>query len=88
MLEALHRYEEDEARLILECATNSPSLPLKIGKLYTAVVRAVRTSGDSPLTHGTMVLSIGPSLAATVPTVRPGATVHIFHSVAGGLCQD
>ena len=63
--------------LVLECATNSPSLPLKIGKLYTAVVRAVRTSGDSPLTHNAMVLSIGPSLATTVPTVRPGATVQL-----------
>lgn len=63
--------------LILEHSTNSPWLPLKIGQTYTAQVREVRSPGDAPITHETMVLSIGPTLVGRVPTLRAGATLQI-----------
>jgi hypothetical protein len=63
--------------LILERSTNSPWLPLQIGKVYTAKVREIRNSGDAPLTSDTMVLSIGPTLSSKVPVVRPGTSLQI-----------
>jgi hypothetical protein len=63
--------------LVLERSTNSPWLPLKIGQTYTAQVREVRNSGDAPLTHETMVLSIGPALGTQVPVIRPGAGLRL-----------
>jgi large repetitive protein len=47
--------------LILERAVDGPWLPLQAGREYTARVREVRTSGDSPLTNGLLVLSISAS---------------------------
>jgi phosphodiester glycosidase len=63
--------------LILERSTNGPWLPLKIGQVYTAKVREVRNSGDAPLTRDTMVLSLGPVLAASMPAIRSGNTLQI-----------
>lgn len=63
--------------LILERSTNGPWLPLRIGQVYTAKIREVRTSGDAPLTADTMVLCIGPGLSSRMPAVRPGASLQI-----------
>ncbi|MFO1498670.1 MAG: phosphodiester glycosidase family protein [Verrucomicrobiota bacterium] len=48
-------------------------LPLRAGETYTAEVKDVRESGNTRLTAETMVLSLGPSVAARVPNVKPGA---------------
>jgi hypothetical protein len=63
--------------VILEQATNGPWLPLKIGQVYSAKVREIRSSGDAPLTRDTMVLSIGPGQTSRVPVLRPGDGLRI-----------
>jgi hypothetical protein len=62
---------------ILEAATNSPWLPLRIGQKYTAKVRELRNGGDAPLTRETMVLSIGPAVAAKLPAFHAGAAIQL-----------
>ncbi len=51
--------------------------PLKVGSAIAGRVREVRGAGNTALSPEIMVLSIGPSLAARVPSVQPGATVRI-----------
>ncbi len=63
---------------VLEASGTNDWLPLRIGKTYSARVRAVQTEGDSPVTRETMVLSIGPKLAATLPALRIGSTVQVI----------
>jgi hypothetical protein len=52
-------------------------LPLRAGRRYAATVSAVRRDGDTKLTPETMVLSIGPELAVTLPDPRPGAEIEL-----------
>jgi hypothetical protein len=63
--------------LVLERGTNSVWLPLKAGREYAGRVREVRSAGNTTLAPEIMVLSLGPSLAAQVPSVQSGATVRI-----------
>ena len=63
--------------LVLERPTNSVWLPLRIGQTYTARVREVRETGNSPVGRDVMVLSLGPGLAARVPKVGAGAVLKI-----------
>ena len=64
--------------LLLEPETSTNSwLPLRIGFVYVARVREVRNSGDTPLDHDTIVLSIGPKLAARLPAIQQGATLKL-----------
>jgi exopolysaccharide biosynthesis protein len=46
---------------ILAKSTEGPWLPLRIGRTYTARVREIRESGDTPLASNIMVLSLGPA---------------------------
>jgi Phosphodiester glycosidase len=61
----------------LEGTPGSAWLPLQAGQLYEARVRSVRNSGNAPLDHETVVLSIGPDLVAKLPALSTGATVRI-----------
>ena len=63
--------------LILESATNSPWLPLRIGQTYHGRVREIRNRGDAPLSTNTLVLSLGPGLAPRLPKVNPGTVLEI-----------
>jgi hypothetical protein len=63
--------------LVLEQSGNGPWLPLRAGKTYHAKVRSIRNGGDTAMEPGTMVLSIGPSLARTIPAVQAGAELLI-----------
>jgi Phosphodiester glycosidase len=63
---------------ILEGAKAEQWLPLRAGQTYEARVREVRNSGNSPLDHKTMVLSIGPNLISNLPVLKPGATLQII----------
>jgi hypothetical protein len=63
--------------LILERNGTNAWLPLHPSTTYSATVRQVRESGDTPLTKDTMVLSLGSSLAGQVPAVKPGAVLQI-----------
>jgi hypothetical protein len=61
--------------LVLARGTSPNWLPLRAGETYTATVQEVRTSGDSSLTSHTMILSIGPDIAARVAGVKVGDTL-------------
>jgi hypothetical protein len=63
--------------LVLERMPGSPWLPLRMAETYTARVREVRDSGDTPLTADVMVLSVGPTLARTLVPLEAGAVVKI-----------
>jgi hypothetical protein len=71
-------FTSDGIELILECSTtNGPWLPLRAGQVYTARVREIRTSGDTPLNRDIMVLSLGPKLVPRLPALKPGAVLKI-----------
>lgn len=53
-------------------------LPLRVGTAYVANVSEVNETGDAPLSPETMVLSIGPKLAQTLPRPAPGDTVTLY----------
>ncbi len=63
--------------LILERAGPGPWLPLKPGLTCAARIRETRSSGDTPLSRDTMVLSLGPDCAPP-PELRTGALVKII----------
>lgn len=52
-------------------------VPLRAGRTFTAQVQSRNTRGDSPITADTLVLSIGPKLALTVPSVAIGSLLRI-----------
>jgi hypothetical protein len=58
--------------------TRNDSLPLRVGKDHEMRVRAVHTTGNHSLNAQTVVLSIGPTLASTMPTLTAGATLHLI----------
>jgi hypothetical protein len=63
--------------LTLERTTNSSWLPLRLGQVYRGRVREIRTSGDSPLSADSLVLSLGPKLAAHLPKLEQGAMLQL-----------
>ena len=63
--------------LVLEREGDSPWLPLQASQTYRARVREVQTNGNTRLTAGTMVFSLGPRLTASGPEVVPGAVLQI-----------
>jgi hypothetical protein len=63
--------------LVLERQGNNPWLPLRPGRTYRARVRELRESGDTQISPGTMVLSIGSALLKSTPVVEPGAELVI-----------
>jgi hypothetical protein len=58
--------------LVLARGTSTNWLPLRAGETYTATVQEVRNSGDSALTSRTMILSVGPDIAARLAGVKVG----------------
>jgi hypothetical protein len=54
---------------------NTPLAPLKPGKTYRAVIKALNENGNSPLASGVMVISAGPKLASRLSKLRVGASV-------------
>jgi hypothetical protein len=71
--------------LILERVDNGVWLPLQAGESYTARVREIRDSGDTPLAQGLMVLSLGPQLLSTIAEVKPGAVLKISTDTSPSL---
>jgi hypothetical protein len=63
--------------LILERNGTNDWLPLQAGMFYSARVRAVRETGNSPVAKETLVLSLGRQLAQQLPAVTPGAVLQI-----------
>ena len=63
---------------VLERSAQGEWLPLRVGQTYEARVRQVQTAGDTPLDRQTAVLSIGPGLVSSVPSLEPGATARLI----------
>jgi len=63
--------------LVLERPGNSPWLPLRPGKTYRARVREVRDAGDTRIAPETLVLSMGPAVAAKHRRIPVGAEITI-----------
>ena len=63
---------------VLESSPERKWLPLRAGQTYEARVRQGQTAGDTALDPRTVVLSIGPGLVSSVPTLKPGATVRLI----------
>ncbi len=63
--------------LVLAGESGNRWLPLRLGRKYRASVREIRQSGDTPLTPGTLVLSIGPAGLVRLPKLQPGAVLQI-----------
>jgi hypothetical protein len=71
--------------LILTHNGQGPWLPLRPGQTYSAEVRDVRASGNSKLSADILVISIGPLLEGTVPSVKPGAILQISTATSPDL---
>ena len=63
--------------LVLEKQGDGPWLPLRMGETYRAKVREIREGGNSPLEPDTLVLSLGPALARSLPTLEIGAVLKL-----------
>lgn len=62
---------------ILEKQPGNSWLPLRIGHTYQARVCEVRDGGNAPLSPDVMVVSVGPTLTRTFPTIPVGAVLSI-----------
>jgi hypothetical protein len=62
---------------LLAAQTNSPWLPLQVGKSYAARVIAVNDLGNSPLTRNILVLSVGPGLSLRLPRAKVGDVLQL-----------
>lgn len=71
--------------IILERNGTNAWLPLSAGKTYSARVREVRRSGNSPLSPEILVLSLGPAAAARMPKTEPGAEIRISTATVPSL---
>ncbi|HXG48846.1 MAG TPA: phosphodiester glycosidase family protein [Methylomirabilota bacterium] len=63
--------------LILEHADGSPWTKLAVGETYSARVREVRETGNSPVAPGTMVLALSGDVAARFARYGVGETVRV-----------
>jgi hypothetical protein len=72
-------------KLILEPATNSMPLPLRAGQTHRMRVVDVRSQADSRVTRDTVVLSLGPNLAARLPRPRVGSLLDLALETAPEL---
>ena len=67
----------DGEEWILGPAENGPWLPLQLNQTYSAKVLATRSTGNTPLAPGLLVLSAGPQLAKTLPRLETNAILRI-----------
>jgi hypothetical protein len=63
--------------IVLERIEGQAWLPITIGKTYLARVQEVRQSGNTSLTPGQMILSIGPRQEVKVPQVMQGNVMQL-----------
>lgn len=65
----------DGRELILDPVDEQAWEPFHIGKTYQAKVASLREGGNSPLTKKSVVLSVGPKLLPSVPSLKIGDTL-------------
>jgi hypothetical protein len=71
--------------LILEKEGEGAWLPLGASETYRARIREISTNGNTRLTDGIMVLSIGPQLFSTLPEIAVGSVVEISTATTPSL---
>ncbi len=71
--------------LVLAHSGQGPWLPLRAGLQYCARVTAVRHGGDSPIDADTLVLSLGPTLAADINVPAEGSIISVSMRTAPSL---
>jgi hypothetical protein len=62
---------------VLEADDPNRWLPLHIGTRFKARIREIREAGNTPLTPGAMVLSVGPNVLHQIPVLKPGDSLEI-----------
>jgi len=62
---------------VLEQSPGQEWLPLHAGGIYSARVRRVNLTGNTPIDPRTAVFSLAPDLAARVPSLKPGDTLRL-----------
>jgi hypothetical protein len=62
---------------ILAGLSNSPCVPLPVGRTFPAVVKAVSETGNSAVPRHALVLSVGSRLAAQLPKLTNGSVLQI-----------
>jgi hypothetical protein len=62
---------------ILEKDGNGPWLPLQASQTYKARIRDIQSNAAPKIVAGTMVLSVGPSLADSLPEITSGSLLEI-----------
>ena len=78
-------HTSDGPELELERLGEGLWLPLQLGTTYTARVREVRESGNSPVSSNSLVLSIGPALLRSLPTLEKGMLLKLSTETAPDL---
>ena len=73
--------------LVLQRDGTNSWLPLQPGRLYTARVREVRDTGDTSISPDTLVLSLGPQLAAKASGVKGGDLLKISTASSPNLAD-
>ncbi len=71
--------------LVLERADTMPWLPLRAGRAYIAQVAQIRNGGNTPLTPGTLVLSLGPGAVNSCPPLKVGDRLQISTETSPNL---
>ncbi|MGZ8919834.1 MAG: phosphodiester glycosidase family protein [Limisphaerales bacterium] len=71
--------------LVLDAVKGGKWLPLHAGEEYTAVVKAVHETGNAPTGTNTIILSLGPKLARTVPKPKVGTVIKISTETSPSL---
>ena len=61
--------------LVLEKTGEGPWLPLRVGQTYKVRVREMREEGNTPMQPDVLVLSIGPTLATSLPKLEKRAVL-------------
>jgi hypothetical protein len=62
---------------VLEQSPGKDWLPFHVGRIYSARIRQVNLTGNSPLDSQTAVLSVAPELIHAVPALKPGDTLQL-----------
>jgi len=62
-------------------------LPLRLGQVYAARVRAIRDRANSPIEPGTMVLSADPATAGVLPSVGVGTILRLSTATIPALTE-
>jgi hypothetical protein len=70
---------------VLERDGGNAWLPLRIGENISARVRETREAGNTPVASNTLVLSIEPAMAKTLPAISAGAVLKISTATKSDL---